>query len=232
MESASQASRTRYQTTGRWRRLASVTGPPGRFLAGADCSDPAPAVDVSPAQWVRKDAIGLLEEVGPVDRADAGHVVVTNDGVDREAGSEVERPESIRVPGGRIDGVVVVRPDHADVGDVLNVMEGAWSSFERRVEHRIGEADVAPQVLLEVGHETGEDRRGKARTADAILAVLRGPVREGLGLTDEEARVRVGDGRDVGYDAHRGRPVHPRHRRGDDAHLVRRLSEDAAGPAA
>src|SRR5450759_372064 len=232
MESASQASRTRYQTAGRWRRLASVTGPPGGFLAGAECSDPAPAVDVSPAQWVRKDAIGLLEEVGPVDRADAGHVVITDDGMDREASSEIERSEPIRVPGGRIDGVVEVGPDHADVGDVLNVIEGAWSGLERRVEHRIGEADVGPQVLLEVGHEADEDRRGQARTADAILAVLRGPVREGLRLADEEASVRVGDGRDVGYDAHGGRPVHLGHRRRDDARLVRRLSEDAAGPAA
>src|SRR5664280_1802528 len=86
MESASQASRTRYQMAGQWRRLASVTGPPDRFLAEPSAQTRLPRWTSPLTQWVRKDAIELLEEVSPVDRSDTGHVVVSDDGVDREAG--------------------------------------------------------------------------------------------------------------------------------------------------
>jgi hypothetical protein len=81
-----------------------------------------------------------LKKFNPVDRADAGHVVVADDGVDREAGGEVERPEPIGVPAGRVDGVVEVCPDHAGVGDVPDVMEGIWRGFVGLGEQRIGEA--------------------------------------------------------------------------------------------
>src|ERR1035437_2933812 len=151
-----------------WRRRSCSSWPATCFLmtfkatrAGSD--GPALVVDVCPTRWAGKSAIGLLEEVHPVDRAVTRHVVVAGHGVDRETGGEVEGSEDVGVTvaqGARVDPLGEVRPDNAGLVDVQDVMEGAWRG---RVKQRIGEADGAPPVLLEVGHEGRASRRRGAR---------------------------------------------------------------------
>src|SRR5450759_855002 len=78
-------------------------------------------------EWAEKSAIGLLEEVRPVDRAETRHVVVAGHGVDRETGGEVERSEDVGVTvaqGARVDPIGEVRPDNTGLVDVQDVMEG------------------------------------------------------------------------------------------------------------
>ena len=71
--------------------------------------------------------------------------------------------------------------------DGNDIIECPWI----RVKQRISEAMCLPGRLIDERHQTGKDRAGQARAADAILIIV-SAVREGLSFTDEQPGLGVG----------------------------------------
>src|SRR4051794_29620281 len=210
-------------------RRAHGEGAQGAWRRGAGCVPPAP-----PQGAVTGGAsVALVRvDVAVRGRAHAGDVVVALHG--RQRAVLAERADR---------GGHAVRRVHA----VHEVDTGDRQAGARRVvrdvvvhlravlgvDRRVGEADrLAAARLLGQGLHGRDHRRGERGAADAVLAVLLGPVREGLRLADLETGVGVGDRRDVRDDAVAGGVVGLGERVRDDALLVGRFGDRLAGAAA